>query len=79
MAASGATALADAYRYGGWGQAAGTASTVTGGNPFRFRGAINLGSDASPLYEMGARLYAPSLGTFTQLDTTPGEDRGICR
>ena len=73
VAASGATALLDAYRYDGYGQAVGSASTVTGGNPFRFRGLLDLGSDASPLYEMGARLYAPSLGTFTQLDTDPGD------
>jgi RHS repeat-associated protein len=70
--------LAEVYRYDGWGQAMRGTTQVskddpTGKrNPFRFRGALNLGSDGEPLYLMGARRYAPSAGAWTSLDTYAG-------
>ncbi|MHB8892473.1 MAG: RNase A-like domain-containing protein, partial [Candidatus Limnocylindrales bacterium] len=68
--------LAETYRTdGAGGELRGTTQTgIDAGarNPFRFRGAINLGTDAEPLYEMGARFYAPSAGTWTQMDTDAG-------
>src|SRR5262249_9794523 len=63
--------LAASYRFDGWGNAITTLDRSS--NPFGFRGSINLGTDAVPLYEMGARLYAPSVGAFTQLDTFAGQ------
>jgi RHS repeat-associated protein len=68
--------LAEVYRYDGYGQD--LADTPQVGrdagarNPFRFRGALNLGTGTAPLYEMGARLYAPSMAAWTSLDTYPG-------
>jgi RHS repeat-associated protein len=32
---------------------------------------------ANPLYEFSARFYAPALGTFTQLDTYPGDAASV--
>ncbi|MHB8892475.1 MAG: RHS repeat-associated core domain-containing protein [Candidatus Limnocylindrales bacterium] len=69
--------LAETYRTdGAGGELRGTAdqTDIDAGarNPFRFRGAINLGTDADPLYEMGARFYAPSAGVWTQMDTSAG-------
>jgi len=68
--------LAETYRTDGYGQAMrGTDQTpVTDGarNPFRFRGAHNIGTDAEPLYTMGARAYAPSAGAWTSMDTVAG-------
>jgi len=68
--------LAETYRTDGYGQALrGTDQTpLTDGarNPFRFRGAHNIGTDAEPLYTMGARAYAPSAGAWTSMDTVAG-------
>jgi RHS repeat-associated protein len=64
------------YRFDRYGQDladTGQVSSTTGArNPGRFRGAINLGKATPPLYEMGARLYAPSMAAWTSLDTYPG-------
>ena len=60
-----------------------SASSPAGGSTLglRFRGLIDLaptadpdvaGAGTDPLYQMGARAYAPHLGTFTALDTYAG-------
>jgi RHS repeat-associated protein len=69
---AGGTTLSDAYRYDGWGQK--VASAGTSANPWKYRGLLGIapGSIADQLLDMGARDYAPSLGTFTQLDSVQG-------
>jgi RHS repeat-associated protein len=62
--------LAATYRFDGWGNA--LTSLNPSANPYGFRGSVNLGTDSVPLYEMGARFYAPSVGVFSQLDTYAG-------
>ena len=64
--------LSEAYRYDAYGQAiaiaGGSQATTVNGNPFRFRGAINLGTDGSPLYSTrpSARLDAPDTDTYAR-------------
>jgi RHS repeat-associated protein len=69
---SGTTALADAYRYDGWGRQVAKSGSST--NPFRYRGLLNLGYDdlSGALLAMGAREYSSQLGTFTQEDSVAG-------
>jgi len=67
----GSATIAASYRFDGYGNS--ITSNPRAANPFGFAGAINLGTDGQPLYEMGARLYAPSMGSFTQLDTYAGK------
>jgi RHS repeat-associated protein len=69
---AGSTSLADAYRYDGWGVQVASAGSNT--NPYRYRGLLNLANDtgAGALLAMGAREYAPQLGTFTQQDSVAG-------
>jgi RHS repeat-associated protein len=70
LAAAGSPAIGDAYRYDGWGRTVATAGSAP--SPWRYRGLLDLGPAGDPLYAMGARLYSPGLGTFTQRDTYPG-------
>jgi RHS repeat-associated protein len=69
LVSSGAS-LSAAYRFDAFGNALTTLSRAS--NPYGFTGSINLGTDAVPLYEMGARLYAPSVGAFSQMDSSAG-------
>ena len=62
--------LSASYRFDGWGNAITTLDRSA--NPYGFRGSVNLGTDGEPLYEMGARHYAPSVGVFTQQDSYAG-------
>jgi RHS repeat-associated protein len=64
--------LSDAYRFDGWGQQIASAGSAT--NPWRYRGLLNVGSDAltGALLDMAARHYSPQLGVFTQQDSVQG-------
>ena len=69
--------ITDAFRYDAYGQTVATFSVVGGSGlltSWRYQGRLNVAPDgAEPLYANGARLYSPSLGTFTQLDTVSGK------
>jgi RHS repeat-associated protein len=80
-AGSGTTSLVDALRYDAYGQTLGQHQATGSDLGVRFRGLIDLaptadrevaGPGVDPLYQMGARAYAPHLGTFTKLDTYAG-------
>ena len=62
--------LTAAYRFDGYGNSITAGARAT--DPFGFAGALDLGTDGQPLYAMGARLYAPSAGVFTSMDTYAG-------
>jgi RHS repeat-associated protein len=74
IAESSAT-IVSALRYDAWGQllddfTAGLGATDT---PWRFQGRLNVSPDPDEaLYDFGARMYRPSAGVFTQLDTYAG-------
>ena len=67
--------IVSALRYDAYGQlldeyTAGSGATDT---PWRFQGRLDVSPDADEaLYDYGARMYRPSAGTFTQLDTYSG-------
>ena len=74
-------AIVDALRYDAYGQTLGQSPAGGSTLGLRFRGLIDLaptadpdvaGAGTDPLYQMGARAYAPHLGTFTALDTYAG-------
>lgn len=68
------TSVASAIRFDGYGRTA--AITAPGGTvalDFKFTGALDLSQDASSLYDIGARDYAPSSGAWTSLDTYAGQ------
>ena len=62
--------VTEATRFDGWGETVAHAGTTQ--SPWGFRGHLDISPSADPLYDMGARFYAPSLGAFTQLDTWAG-------
>nr|WP_269204204.1 RHS repeat-associated core domain-containing protein [Motilibacter rhizosphaerae] len=71
-------ALVGTYTYDPFGKtsgvtpaAAGTATTVTNGNPLRYTGGY-LDSETG-LYKLGARYYNPQIGRFTQPDPSGQE------
>ncbi len=41
-------------------------------SPWAYRGALDLSPGSDPLYDIGARLYAPSLAAWTSADTVAG-------
>ena len=61
---SGSSTLSDAYRFDGWGQQVASAGSAT--SPWRYRGLLNVGSDAltGALLDMAARHYSPQLGVL---------------
>ena len=65
--------IKDAFRFDPYGE---TVCTYTGGSgvktPWRYQGRLDVSPTADPLYDAGARFYAPSAGVFTQLDTVSG-------
>ena len=64
------TAVTDALRYDGYGV---TIDADGGfGSPWKFQGALDVAPGSEPLYDIGARLYPPSLGSWTSLDTVTG-------
>jgi RHS repeat-associated protein len=67
-----AGAVVSASRYRPYGDLA--AGPTAGGipSPWAYRGALDLSPSADPLYDIGARLYAPSEGAWTQLDSVAG-------
>ena len=71
------TIVANALRYDAYGQtlttgSAGGTQVATGYWKHQARLDISPPGLAQPLYEAGARLYSPGLGTFTSLDTFAG-------
>ena len=52
-----------------------TVASLTSGlkTSWRYQGRLDISPTSDPLYANGARLYSPSLGTFTSLDTTAGK------
>jgi RHS repeat-associated protein len=72
LCTAGGSTLTDAYRYDGYGQT--VASSGSSLEPWKYRGllAIAPGGLSDSLYDMGARDYAPALGTFTQEDSVQG-------
>ena len=74
--------VVNAIRYDAWGETIATGSaggTAVGAATWKYQGRLDLSPTASgptasgtPLYDMSARLYAPGIGTFTQLDTVAG-------
>ena len=79
---SGSAAVTDAFRYDAYGWTIGRYPAGGSAVPVRFRGLLDIaptadpdvaGAGSDPLYLMGARLYSPHLGSFTSLDSYPGE------
>ena len=68
------TAYAAAIRYDPYGQTADTYKSGTGGIDlaWKFQGRLDIAPSGAPLYDAGARFYAPYLGQFTQLDSVTG-------
>ena len=71
---SGETALLSATRYDPYGM---TAALYDSGGAFpttwKFQGRLDVSTNpADPLYENGARVYLPAVGTFSQLDSYGG-------
>jgi RHS repeat-associated protein len=73
---SGETGYLSAVRYDPYGQTPTTSLWDSGGSfptPWKFQGRLDLSPDSSdPLYDFGARFYAPGIGAFTQLDNVAG-------
>ena len=69
------TAYAAAIRYDPYGQTADTYTKPSGGIAlaWKFQGRLDVSPDGSPLYDAGARFYAPYLGLFSQLDQVTGQ------
>ena len=68
------SSVSDAIRYDGYGQT--VAVWPTSGSPatasWKYQGRLDLSPSSIPLYDAGARDYAPGLGIFTGLDTVAG-------
>ncbi len=62
--------ITEATRFDGYGESVDHYGATS--SPWRFRGQLDVSPGAAPLYDMGARFYAPSLGAFTQMDTVAG-------
>ena len=73
LCTAGTSTVSDAYRYDGYGERIGASGASL--NPWQYRGLLNIGSDSLTwaLLDMGARDYAPQLGTFTQWDSVQGK------
>ncbi len=64
------SAVTDALRYDGYGVTIDTDGAFE--SPWKYQGALNVAPNANPLYDLRARMYAPSLGAFTSLDSVLG-------
>ncbi len=64
------SAVSDALRYDGYGVTVDTDGSF--GSPWKFQGALDVAPGSEPLYDIGARMYAPSLGSWTSLDSVAG-------
>jgi RHS repeat-associated protein len=64
------SAVTDALRYDGYGMTIDSDGVF--GSPWKYQGALDVAPNANPLYDLGARNYAPSLGAFTSLDSVLG-------
>lgn len=67
---NGSRTITGATRFDGYGETVATTGATVG--PWRFRGTLDVSPSGDPLYAMGARYYAPSIGAFTQADTYAG-------
>jgi RHS repeat-associated protein len=64
------SAVTDALRYDGYGMTIDADGAF--GSPWKYQGALDVAPNAQPLYDLGARNYAPSLGALTSLDSVLG-------
>jgi RHS repeat-associated protein len=64
------SSVSDALRYDGYGLTIDADGAF--GSPWKYQGALDVAPTAEPLYDLGARDYAPSLGAFTSLDSLVG-------
>ena len=68
-----ATTTRNALRYDAYGQTVATGGPGGVGAGFwKYGGRLDVSPITASLYDVGARLYAPALGAFTQLDTYAG-------
>lgn len=72
--AGSSTTITDALRYDGYGQTLATypSSGSAVSKNWKFQDRLDISSSGSPLYEAGARLYTPGLGTFASIDSQFG-------
>ncbi|HEY7130874.1 MAG TPA: NB-ARC domain-containing protein, partial [Candidatus Limnocylindrales bacterium] len=72
------TGVPNAIRYDAWGETLATGNdgtgTAVGADTWKYQGRLDVspGALGTPLYEAGARFYAPGIGAFTSLDTVQG-------
>jgi RHS repeat-associated protein len=73
------TAVTNAIRYDAYGMTLktgrpGTSPDPVGDKAWTYQGRLDISPQGlgTPLYDMGARFYAPGIGGFTQLDTVAG-------
>ncbi len=64
------SAVTDALRYDGYGVTIDTDGAFA--SPWQYQGALDVAPNANPLYDLRARMYEPSLGAFTSLDSVLG-------
>jgi len=69
-----AGAVSSALRYDPYGQTIAAWTSGSGGPAlaWRYQGRLDVSPDSNPLYAAGARLYSPSIGTFTGFDSVAG-------
>lgn len=69
-----AGAVSSALRYDPYGQTIAAWTSGSGGpaSAWRYQGRLDISPDSNPLYAAGARLYSPSVGTFTGFDSVAG-------
>ena len=72
--------LTNGIRYDAWGETVGTGTAAgapapVGERSWKYQGRLDISPAGlnTPLYDAGARFYAPGLGTFTQLDSVAGK------
>ena len=65
--------IASALRYDGYGKTLDSYNPASHPTPWKYQGRLDVSPDAdAPLYDAGARFYAPAIGAFTQLDSYAG-------
>jgi RHS repeat-associated protein len=71
---AGSKAVQDAFRFDAYGETVCAYSSGSGlSTPWRYQGRLDLSPNSGdPLYDAGARFYAPSAAVFTSLDSVAG-------
>ncbi len=64
------SAVTDALRYDAYGVTIDADGSF--GSPWKFQGALDVAPSSEPLYDIGARMYPPSLGAWTSLSSVMG-------